>query len=109
MEGNDLRTEKVVTRGDIGRDGDDLLPAVGVKDVGAPVVGTDEAVLEDLEPGAGAGVRGRVADLGEVDDDGAVVVSSDGLVGAAAVAGLLVHFDGDGAAGGDGADTGDAG
>lgn len=107
MERNDLRTEKIVTRGDVGRDGDDLLPAVGVQHVGAPVVGPDEAVLVDLEPAA-SHVLGSVADLGEVGDDGAVVVSTDGLVAAGAVAGLLVHFDSDSSTSGHAADTSDA-
>lgn len=107
VERNDLRTEKIVAGGDVCRDGDDLLAAVGVQRVGAPVVGADEPVLVDLEP-AVAHVLGRVADLGEVGDDGAVVVSTDGLVGAGPVAGLLVHFDGDGSTGGHAADASDA-
>lgn len=105
MESNNLRTEKIITGSNISRDSDDLLSAVGVKRISAPVVGLDKTVLEDLEPFASS-ILGRIADLGEVDDDGTVMVSSDGLIGADTVTGLLVHFDGDGSTSRDGTNTG---
>lgn len=104
MESDNLRTEKIITRSDISRDSDDLLPAVGVKCISAPVVGPDETILENLEPTT-SHILSRVADLGEIDNDRTIVVSSDGLVGAGAITGLLVHFDGDSSTSGHAADT----
>lgn len=105
MESNNLRTEKIITGSNISRDSDDLLSAVVVKRISAPVVGLDKAVLEDLEPFA-SNILGRIADLGEVDDNRAVMVSSDGRIAADTVTGLLVHFDGDGSASWDSTNTG---
>lgn len=75
-----------------------------VEILGSPVVitagGTSRGpgVLEDLEPG-GVGTLGRggIVDSGHVHKNRAVVGASNGLVGAAAVVGLLVHLDGDSA------------
>lgn len=105
MESDNFRTEKIITGSNVSRDSDDLLSAVVVKRIGAPVVGLNKAVLEDLEPFA-SHILGCVANLGEVGDDGTVVVSSDGSIGADTVTGLLVHLDGDGATSRDGANTG---
>ena len=105
MESNDLSLEQVVTGSDVSRDLDVHAATAGVQILGSPVVvraggaGGGPCVLEDLEPAGAAISRGGIGDLGHVGLDGTVMVTSDGLIGAAAVAGLLVHLNGDGLAG----------
>lgn len=100
MQGDDLRTNEVVTRRNVLGDLDVHHTAARVEVLDAPVVLRPgravgrPGVLEDLEPGGIRALgRGGVVDGGHVDDDGAVVRSADGLVAAGAVTWLLVHFD----------------
>ena len=60
-------------------------------------------ILEDLEKGVGTISCRGIRDLGQVDQDGAVVGAADGLIGARAVSVLLVHFYCHSATGWDGA------
>lgn len=114
MQGNSLSPQQIVTRRQVAGDADIHLAAVGIEVLGAPEVVRAGAtggvlgpsVLEDLEEGGAAVSGGGVGDLGHVDQDRAVVGAADGFL--AAVAGVvLVHFDGYGAACGDGALSGD--
>jgi hypothetical protein len=103
VKGNDFGTEEVISWGNVCWDLELLLSAVGVESISSPVVLGDETVLVDLEPrrtGRGEGV----VNLGKVDDDWSVVVTSDSIVVAAAVSVLCVHLNGDFRSGGDTAD-----
>lgn len=110
MQRNSLRPHKIITLGQIRRDRRLKLPAVLVQDVRPPRLARDVVPeLCNLEEGVRA-VGGRgVGDGGEVDHYGAEVVAADGGAVAVAVAGLLVHLDGDGVAGGYIADAGRGG
>lgn len=101
MKSDGLRSDEVVTSGDLAGDLERPLAAVLVEGVGAPGLAAGVvAELVDLEPrGRGAIGRLGVVDLGHVDDDGAEVVPADGLVGAGAVVGLGVHLDEEGVTG----------
>lgn len=77
MQRKNLSANQVVTTCKALGDGKGSLSAVGVEDLGTP--GGDSSgvsVLCDLEKGAGCGGL-CVADLGHVDEDGAVVVTAD--------------------------------
>lgn len=108
MQGDGLGTQEVVAGGEVLGDRDIHLATASVEVLGSPVVVTARGtpgrpgVLEDLEPGGVSTFgRGGVVDGGHVDKDRTVVGTSNGLVGAAAVVGLLVHLDGHSAARGD--------
>lgn len=97
VQSDNLRSEEVVAGGDVGGDLDVDTAAALVQVLDAPevVVATPAGgvllpgVLVDLEP-AGRAVRGgRVADLGQVDHDGAVVVAANTVSAAVTVARLL--------------------
>lgn len=107
MQRNHLRAQQVLPGGDARGDLDGVL-ALAVDDLlGAPNA-VAEAVLLDLEPAAAdAGVGGRVGDLLEVGDGGALVrgVHDVGGRGAAAVE-HVAPDGGDGLAGGHGDDLG---
>jgi len=81
-----------------------LLSAVGVENVSSPVVGPDQTVLVDLEPRASR-ILGSIADLGKIDNDRAVVVTSNSLVAAGSVTWLLMHLNSNGTTSCDGTDT----
>ena len=97
VQGDDLAAEEVVTRRDILGDLHVNLAAARVHVLDAPevVVGGAPsrlgrpAILVDLEPACGAIGRRRVGYLGEVRDDGAVMLSSDCFAAASAGAALL--------------------
>lgn len=97
VQGDGLRTEKVVARGDVAGDLDVELAAAGVKVLVAPVVAVTGAArralgpagLEHLEPTGRAVGRLGVGDLGQVGHHGAVVGPTDSLVGAGTVTILL--------------------
>jgi hypothetical protein len=99
VKGNDLRADKVVAGSQGLGNSKGALAAVGVEDLSAPGSGRAAvAILGDLEPrsaGCGLGVR----DLGHVNYHGAIVVSSNGLVGAGSLERLSVHLDGQAATG----------
>lgn len=98
MKSNGLSTDKVVTSSDVLGDGEGTLAAVGVEDLGSPGGGgSSVAVLCNLEEGAAGGGFG-VCDLGHVDHDGSVMVSTNSGLAAAAVAVLCMHLNGEGAA-----------
>lgn len=86
---NDLGAQEVVSRGDVAGNLHVQLAAAVVEVLGAPVVVVSGAsarlgrprVLEDLEPSARAVGAARVADFAEVYHHGAVVSTSDALVG----------------------------
>lgn len=101
MESDGFGTEKVLAGGEAGGDLDDLLAAVVVKDIIAVLLGggIDEARLEDLDPGGGTVGSEGVADFGDVDRNGTLVVPANGLGGARAVVVLLVHLNRDSLAG----------
>lgn len=106
VESDGLGTEKVVTRGDVGGNDNVLLAAALVDQVVTPgVVVGEVAGLEDLEERAGAIGGGGVGDGAQVDHDGAVVGTSNGLLSAGTGV-VLVHLDGDGVAGLDAAGGG---
>jgi hypothetical protein len=106
VQSNSLGTEQVLSSGKAGRNGNDLLAAVVVENIIAPLLrgSIDETGLEDLDPGGGAVGAESIADFADVHGDGTLVVSADGFVAAAAVVVLLVHLDGHGAAGVDAAE-----
>lgn len=97
VEGDDLSTQEVVAGGDVGRDLDVDAAAALVEVLDTPEVVVaapagrvlGPAVLVDLEPPGRAVGGGGVADLGEVDHDGAVVVAADAVPAAVAVTRLL--------------------
>lgn len=107
MEGDGFSAKQVVASRGVGRDLDVHLTTVGVEVLGAPVVvGAAGAprgpgVLEDLVPTRGAVGGSGIVYFSQVGEYRTVVSAADGLVGAGAVAGLLVHLDGHGGAGDD--------
>ena len=64
----------------------------------------DQTILVDLEPRA-AWILGGIANLGEVDNDWTIVVTSNSLSGASPVTRLLVHLNSDSATSRNGTDT----
>lgn len=81
VQRDELAAEEVVAVGDVGGDLDVPVAGAGVEAVDGPYAAA-EALLLDLEPveGAGGGGGGGVVDLGEVDDDGALVGGGDWVV-----------------------------
>ena len=92
VQSNSLSTEEVVARGDIGGDLDINTTTALVHVLGAPVVGVTTVaarglgprVLVDLEESTGAVGGAGVVDLGQVSQDGAVMSTTDSLLGARA-------------------------
>lgn len=93
-----------LTRGNVSWDLEILLAAVGVENVGTPVVGSDQTILVDLEPRASR-ILGGIVNLGEVDNDWTVVVASNSIVGTISVTWLRVHLNCDGTTGWNSANT----
>ena len=99
MQSNRLSTHEIVSRSQRLGNSESPLSAVGVEDLSTPGrSGSLVAVFGDLEPGSGLS-GGGVGDLGHVDEDGAVVVATNGGLRAGSLAGLSVHLDGEGLAG----------
>lgn len=99
VQRDSLSTDKVVASSEAGGDGEGSLSAVRVEDLSSPGRGgAGVAILGDLEKRSGRSGLG-IRDLGHVDVHRAVVVSTDGGRSAAAVSGLGVHLDGEGASG----------
>lgn len=100
MQGNDLGTDEVFTSGQAAWYVEGELAAVGVQVIRSPVVGRDETEFCYLEPVGSGAVRGQgIVDLGHVDDDRAIVVSTNSFSGASAISRLLMHFNADSSTG----------
>jgi hypothetical protein len=92
VQSNCLSTEEVVARGDVGGDLDINTATALVHVLGAPIVGVTTVaarglgprVLVDLEESTGTVGGAGVVNLGQVSQDGAVVSTTDGLLGARA-------------------------
>jgi len=95
MESDDLGTDQVVPRCDIGN-GERPFAAVVVKDLDSPVhrIVRNQPGFVDFEPGGRGCVGGLcVAHSSHVDHDRSVVLPTDGLISALTLTGLLVHLD----------------
>lgn len=99
VKSNNLSSEQVLACWDARGDSEGIFAAVGIQAVSRPVVVALVAGLGNLEPsGRGSRCGQGVVDLGHVNDDGTIVVATNGLVAARAVSWLLMHFYGDCAA-----------
>jgi hypothetical protein len=99
VQRKNLSTDEVVAGSDALGDGERALSAVGVEDLSSPGGdGAGVAIFCDLEERAAGGGFG-IRHLGHVNENGAVVVATDGRRAACAVTRLGVHLNGEGTAG----------